>query len=45
MARRRTKAEIETFEAQIYNELLADNPQSVRHVFYRMTDPRLPVPA
>ena len=24
--------------------LSVDHPQSVRHVFYRMTDPRLPVP-
>ena len=45
MAKRRTKAEIEQFEKQIYEALLDDNPQSVRHVFYRMTDPRKPVPA
>lgn len=40
--KRRTKAEIEQLEAQIYAVLAEDHPQSVRHVFYRMTDPRLP---
>jgi len=42
--KRRTKAEIEQLEQQIYAVLAEDHPQSVRHVFYRMTDPRLPVP-
>jgi len=42
--RRMTKAEIKQLEAQILDVLAEDNPQSVRHVFYRMTDPRLPVP-
>jgi hypothetical protein len=42
--RRRTKAEIEQLDAQILDVLRADYPQSVRHVFYRMTDPRLPEP-
>jgi len=42
--KRRTKAEIEQLELQIYEVLAEDHPQSVRHVFYRMTDPRLPVP-
>ena len=40
---RRTKAEIEALDAQILAILEADNPQSVRHVFYRLTDPSLPV--
>ncbi len=31
-------------EQQILAVLEADHPQSVRHVFYRMTDPRLPEP-
>lgn len=42
--KRRTKAEIEQLEQQIYEVLEEDHPQSVRHVFYRMTDPRLSVP-
>ncbi len=41
---RMTKAETEQLESQIYQVLAQDNPQSVRHCFYRMTDPRLPVP-
>ncbi|MGH8147644.1 MAG: hypothetical protein ACREPY_15095 [Rhodanobacteraceae bacterium] len=41
---RRTKADTAQSERQIRDELEADHPQSVRHVFYRMTDPRLPVP-
>ena len=36
-----TRAKLETLDAQILAVLKADNPQSVRHVFYRMTDPRL----
>ncbi len=40
---RRTSAEITQLEQQLYEVLEADHPQSVRHVFYRMTDPRLPV--
>lgn len=43
MKTRRTKAEVETLEEQILEELEADHPQSVRHVFYRMTNPRLSV--
>lgn len=39
-----TKADVETLESQILDVLAEDNPQSVRHVFYRMTDPRLAVP-
>lgn len=41
---RRTQAQIEQLDRQILDVLLADRPQSVRHVFYRMTDPRLPEP-
>lgn len=41
---RRTKKQIEQLEAQIYEALLNDNPQTVRHVFYLMTNPRLPEP-
>lgn len=44
MRKRLTKAEQATLDAQIVEVLKADNPQSVRHVFYRMTDPRLAVP-
>ncbi len=40
--KRRTKAAVEQLEQQILDVLRADHPQSVRHVFYRMTDPRLP---
>jgi hypothetical protein len=43
MRKRMTKQEVLQLEDQIYSVLLEDNPQSVRHVFYRMTDPRLPV--
>ena len=41
---RRTAAQVEQLERQIVEVLEEDNPQSVRHVFYRMTDPRLPEP-
>lgn len=41
---RRTRARLEQLDAQILDVLRADHPQSVRHVFYRMTDPRLPEP-
>lgn len=41
---RRTGERIEQLDAQIIDVLNADHPQSVRHVFYRMTDPRLPEP-
>jgi len=40
--RRRTAAELEQLDAQIIDVLRADHPQSIRHIFYRMTDPRLP---
>lgn len=38
---RRTAAAIGQLDRQILDVLEADHPQSVRHVFYRMTDPRL----
>ena len=41
---RRTKGQVEQLERQIFDVLRADHPQSVRHVFYRMTNPRLPEP-
>lgn len=41
---RRTKAALDQLDQQILDVLRADHPQSVRHVFYRMTDPRLPEP-
>ena len=44
MRQRRTKAQIEQLERQIIDVLLADNPQSIRHIFYMMTNPRLPEP-
>lgn len=39
-----TKACLDALDAQIVAVLKADNPQSVRHVFYRMTDTRLTAP-
>jgi hypothetical protein len=39
---RRTRSAIEQLDRQICDVLEEDHPQSVRHVFYRMTDPRLP---
>ena len=42
--RRRTKAEIAQLDDQIVSVLRLDHPQSIRHVLYRMTDPRLPEP-
>jgi len=41
---RRTRLEIDQLDTQIIDVLKADHPQSVRHVFYRVTDPRLPAP-
>lgn len=41
---RRTKAQVDQLDAQIMDVLTEDHPQSVRHVFYRMTNPRLPEP-
>jgi hypothetical protein len=34
----------EQLRQQIIDVLRQDHPQSIRHVFYRLTDPRLPVP-
>jgi hypothetical protein len=42
--RRRTKDQVAQLDDQILDVLREDHPQSVRHVFYRMTDPRLPEP-
>jgi hypothetical protein len=42
--RRRTRPEVEQLDRQICEVLEEDHPQSVRHIFYRMTDPRLPEP-
>ncbi len=41
---RRTAARIEMLDEQILDVLREDHPQSVRHVFYRMTNPRLAEP-
>jgi hypothetical protein len=41
---RRTKDRIDQLDEQIMAVLREDHPQSVRHVFYRMTDPRLGEP-
>lgn len=41
---RRTKEQMVTLDRQIIAEVNAHHPQSVRHIFYRMTDPRLPEP-
>lgn len=41
---RRSKDRMELLDAQIVAVLSEDHPQSVRHVFYRMTDPRLQEP-
>ena len=44
MRKRRCKAQMQQLERQIYDALAQDYPQSVRHVFYLMTNPRLPEP-
>ncbi len=41
---RRTREQIEQLRKQISAVLEADHPQSIRHVFYRMTNPRLDEP-
>ena len=41
---RRTKGRVDQLDDQILAVLVEDHPQSVRHVFYRMTDPRLEEP-
>ena len=42
--RRRTQEQLDTLDEQLVEVLRADRPQSVRHLFYRMTDPRLAEP-
>ena len=39
--RRRTAAQTKQLDLQIIGVVAGDHPQSVRHIFYRMTDPRL----
>jgi hypothetical protein len=41
---RRSQEQCEQLNSQIIAVLNEDHPQSVRHVFYRMTDPRLAEP-
>jgi hypothetical protein len=41
---RRSAARIQQLDGQIVAVLREDHPQSCRHVFYRMTNPRLPEP-
>jgi hypothetical protein len=42
--RRRTRSECQLLRDQIASVLQDDHPQSVRHVFHRMTDLRLQAP-
>ena len=42
--KRRTRKQIEQLERQILEVVKMDAPVSVRHIFYRCTDPRLPEP-
>ena len=42
--RRRTREQLDTLDEQLIEVLRADRPQSVRHLFYRITDPRLAEP-
>jgi hypothetical protein len=41
---RRTRDRVERLDDQLVAALEADHPQSVRHLFYLMTDPRLAEP-
>lgn len=41
---RRTASQLDVLDEQIIAVLREDHPQSVRHVFYRMTNPRLEQP-
>lgn len=41
---RRTHARLDQLDRQIIEVLTDDHPQSVRHVYYQMTNPRLPEP-
>jgi len=42
--KRRTNSQMEQLDNQIIQVLEEDHPQSVRHIFYLMTDPRLAEP-
>ena len=42
--KRRTAAQVEQLSEQVIDALSANHPQSVRHVFYLMTNPTLPEP-
>ena len=44
MKTRRTRKQIEFLERHILEILEQDNPQSVRHIYYRLLDPRLDEP-
>ena len=44
MRRRMTKADVVQLERQVIEVLAADAPLSIRHIFYRLTDTRLPLP-
>ena len=44
MRHRHTRAELLELDVQNFGELYNDNPQTVRHMFYRMTTPDLTVP-
>ena len=44
MRTRRTRKQIEVLEQQILEILEQDNPQSIRHLYYRLLDPRLEEP-
>ena len=44
MRERRIKAAMAQLTRQLIDVLKEDHPQSARHLFYRMTDPRLPEP-
>jgi hypothetical protein len=41
---RRTRDRVNQLDRQIIDVMRIDHPQSVRHIFYRMTDPRLAEP-
>ena len=41
---RRSRDQVRVLEEQIYAVLAEDHPQSIRHVYYRMTNPRLAEP-
>ena len=42
--KRSTKAQQAALDEQILDVLGEDHPQSIRHIFYRLTNPRLPEP-